>query len=82
MVFVCVVYTALAVVSVAVLFLQQFHLVTHNWTFRERRLASRSHRAGEALAERDLGFLANWRNFLLMRVEEEPCDQAAQLSVV
>ncbi|XP_022090906.1 palmitoyltransferase ZDHHC23-like [Acanthaster planci] len=82
LVFVSVIYTLFAVSCVLVLLLQQFHLITHNWTYRERKLASRSHRWAEALAERDAGFISNWRDFLLMKVETKAPDRATKLTVL
>ncbi|XP_038058263.1 palmitoyltransferase ZDHHC23-B-like [Patiria miniata] len=81
-VFVSIIYTLLAVCCVLVLLLEQFHLITHNWTYRERKLAARSHRRGEALAERDEGFISNWGHFILMKIETEPPDRATKLTVI
>ncbi|XP_071806944.1 palmitoyltransferase ZDHHC23-B-like [Asterias amurensis] len=68
---VSIIYTVLATICVLALLVQQFHLITHNWTYRERKLSTRSHRHREKLFELDRGLLTNWVDFLLMRQGED-----------
>ncbi|XP_033126017.1 palmitoyltransferase ZDHHC23-like [Anneissia japonica] len=67
----CSLYSALACLAMLILLLQQFHLITHNWTYRERKLALRGHLPKDLMYDYDKGFLQNWKNFLLKRFDQD-----------
>ncbi|XP_071495418.1 palmitoyltransferase ZDHHC23-like [Diadema antillarum] len=64
-IFVSVLYATCACLPVLALLLQQCHLITHNWTYRERKIAPRRPGGREQLAELDRGFVDNWMTFLV-----------------
>eukprot|EP00057_Strongylocentrotus_purpuratus_P025410 XP_011679884.1 PREDICTED: palmitoyltransferase ZDHHC23 isoform X2 [Strongylocentrotus purpuratus] len=63
-IFVSILYALLVCPAVLALLLQQFHLITHNWTYRERRLVTRQPGGRERLMMLDKGAVTNWVNFI------------------
>ncbi|PIK38014.1 putative palmitoyltransferase ZDHHC23 isoform X2 [Apostichopus japonicus] len=67
-VFVSSLYVLGSGISVTSLLLHQVWLISHNWTFRERRLAKVTN-SESRLSELDKGFFKNWQNFLFGNLE-------------
>ncbi|XP_063960110.1 palmitoyltransferase ZDHHC23-like isoform X1 [Lytechinus pictus] len=63
-IFVCILYGAVVCPAVMALLLKQCFLITHNWTYRERKLLPRQPGGKERLLELDHGFVNNWINFI------------------
>ncbi|XP_071957928.1 palmitoyltransferase ZDHHC23-like [Antedon mediterranea] len=67
----CSIYTGLACLAMLILLGQQIHLITHNWTYRERKLAMRGQLPRDVMIAFDRGFINNWKNFLLNRPDSD-----------